>query len=444
MVFFKPMILIFAKAQTPRLQYTLELLFETIMDTKVLLCSDKDEFMLSDLPKINYSDENLHSGLFLKAQLLLFSNDIAPQNPQELEMDGSPVFFSSSDDSFLPFDVFAASFYVASRYEEYLYTGKADHGRFPARESILHRHNLLHQPVVNQWAELLFRKLQQAYPQLQALEKRFRFQATIDIDNAWAYKNKSWTIQLGAIGKAFLQHRTEDIHSRLNVLSGKQNDPFDTYDFIEHTFSGKPDRLKLFFLLGNRSRYDRNISHRNENFRKLIQRFAATFELGIHPSYASASKKQLLQTEKKRMEKIIGKPVTNSRQHFLMLKIPQTYERLIQAGISHDYTMGYSEIIGFRAGLCTPFRFFNLKKNRAENLTIHPFQVMDVSLKNYLGLKPEEALRSIFQLMEETKKVNGIFTCLWHNESLGDENSWANWQDVFRQMVEKGKALENE
>ena len=69
---------------------------------------------------------------------------------------------------------------------------------------------------------------------------------------------------------------------------------------------------------------------------------------------------------------------------------------------------------------------------------------MDVTLKNYMHLKPQEAWNLIEELMLEVKKVNGTFISLWHNESLKDSGQWPEWCKVFEQILEKGVILENE
>jgi len=38
---------------------------------------------------------------------------------------------------------------------------------------------------------------------------------------------------------------------------------------------------------------------------------------------------------------------------------------------------------------------------------VHPFAIMDVTLKQYLSLGPAEATNKITLLMEKTKAVNG-------------------------------------
>ena len=152
----------------------------------------------------------------------------------------------------------------------------------------------------------------------------------------------------------------------------------------------------------------------------------------------------MFETEKERLEKIVGKRITKSRQHFLKLRFPTTYQTALKAGITDDYTMGFASHAGFRAGTCTSFPFFDLEHNCQTNLLIHPFQIMDVTLKNYLNLQPDQAWQLIDRLLDEVKKVNGTFISLFHNESLHDFNEWQGWRKVFEQTLQKGITLENE
>ncbi len=437
------MVIIYSKQKTERLNYTLKLIFTTILKTGYILTTDKNKFLQSELPRINYSDENWDGSLFLKPHPLLFRNDIAPIEITTVEYEGKQVFFPVSGGSFLPFDVFACSFYIASRYEEYLFTGKTKHGRFPATESILYKYRLLDEPVVNQWARLLAEKISEYDPRFTVPGKEFNFLMTIDVDNAWAYKNKALWIQAGAIARSVLKADFSGIKRRQDVLSGKEADPYDTYRFIDEAFKGNEDHLKFFFLLGDRGTYDRNIPYRNANLQSLIRHLAEKFKIGIHFSYASNRNREMVKKEKQRLESILGKKVTGSRQHFLLLNFPYTYENLIEAGITADYTMGYPDAVGFRAGLCTPFQFFNLEKNIATGLTVYPLHAMDVSLRHYIKLSPEQAVEEMNNLMQKVKETGGSFICLWHNESVNGWGEWKGWQKVFLQTIRTGLKFEN-
>ncbi len=437
-------LLIFVSEINPRVEYTCDFIFKTILRIEPVLTSDQDEFLLSDLPKLNYSHTNFSSGLFLKAHPLLFERSISLQETEAVDYMQVRLFFPTSDDSILPFDPFACTFYLLTRYEEYLLERTDEHERFTESESILVRSNSHQKPVVDQMAYWLAGIISDHFQNFEIGKRTFQFVTTIDIDNAWAFKNKSLLISMGATAKAIRHGQWNELRQRLIVTLGLRKDPYDTYKYILDTYKGRLHHILFFFLLGDRNQYDRNISHKNMVFRQLIGNLSSVCDVGIHPSYASNQKPWLLETEKERLEEIIMKPVTLSRQHYLKLSFPKTYQNLLNSGITDDYTMGFASLAGFRAGTCTAYPFFDLTNNRNTELMIHPFQFMDVSLNNYLHLDPQEAWLLIEKLMQEVKKVNGTFISLWHNESLKDTGQWLGWSKIFEQVLETGVKFGND
>ena len=119
-----------------------------------------------------------------------------------------------------------------------------------------------------------------------------------------------------------------------------------------------------------------------------------------------------------------------------MLKLPETYRRLIELDITDDYTMGYNQMVGFRAGICTPFRFYDLDNEQVTPLRVHPFAVMDATLKYYMKVNPEDAMNHIQPLIDEVRAVHGDFVSLWHNESLSENRIWNGWEKVYRQLIQ--------
>ena len=437
-------LLIYSPLLTPRVEYSFDLIFKTILGIELIYTTNSEEFLQSALPKINYSPINLNSGLFLKSHSLLFEKTISVFEIEVVSYQEMELFFPTSEDSFLPFDLFACSFYIVTRYEEYLSESTDEHERFTDSENILFRHGLHQKPIVDIMAYWVADHILGQYPAFIIHKRTFQFVTSIDIDNAWAFKNKSPMISFGAILKAVFHGKWDEIKQRLIVFLGLRKDPYDTYKYILETYKGLLHHILFFILIGNRDQFDKNISFKNKGFRQLISDLASVCEVGIHPSYASNSKPWLFETEKERLEDIMQKPVTKSRQHFLKLKLPQTYQQLLKLGILEDYTMGFASLVGFRAGTCTAFHFFDLKRNRCTKLLIQPFQAMDVTLKNYLQMEPEEAWLIIDELMREVKKVNGTFISLWHNESLKDSGQWLGWRKVFEQILETGLKYSNE
>ena len=44
------------------------------------------------------------------------------------------------------------------------------------------------------------------------------------------------------------------------------------------------------------------------------------------------------------------------RNHYLRFKLPETWKYLADAGFEYDTTLGYSNALGYRNGMCHPFR----------------------------------------------------------------------------------------
>ena len=109
------------------------------------------------------------------------------------------AFFATHPKYVLPFDPFAASFYMVSRYEEHLPFIKDKHDRFEAAQSLAFQKGFLHKPIVNIYAKKIREILAEAFPELQFKDKKYEYVSTIDIDNAWAFKEKGFLRTTGAL-----------------------------------------------------------------------------------------------------------------------------------------------------------------------------------------------------------------------------------------------------
>ena len=107
--------------------------------------------------------------------------------------------------SVLPFDIFAASFFLLSRYEEYLPHVRDVHERFTAAQSIAMKHGFLEKPVVDVWAFQLLTKLKEKFPDYAYETRSYSHITTIDVDNAYAYKYKSLMRTFGGFIKDFFR-----------------------------------------------------------------------------------------------------------------------------------------------------------------------------------------------------------------------------------------------
>lgn len=439
------MILIYTEELTPRIEYIAKLIFTTMLQNEVSFTTRSSEFLKSELPKLNYSYEKFGDELYIKPHRFMHCRALIQPNIQPVWYNGEKYFFESSADSDFPFDPLAASFYLVTRYEEYLKSPVEKYKRFPAEESILFKYGLLKKPVVNIWARMVAEKMKERFPKLVIPEPKFEFLPSVDVDNAWAFAHKGFWRGLGALAKAFSKGNFSEARKRLRVWQNREKDPYDTYNYIDEVFADHKDRVLFFYLLGDYKRYDKNVSWKNKHLKKLIRDSAAKYTVGIHPSFSSSKKKgkKMLKAEIKRLEEILGYGIEKSRQHFLRLKFPRSYRRLLKAGILEDYSMGYPSHTGFRAGICTPYYFYDVKREAVTRLKIIPFQVMDVTLKDYLNLNPNQAIVEIEKLMLEVKKAGGTFSYIWHNESLCEQGEWNGYREVFEKMNRLGFDMAN-
>ncbi len=440
------MILVYSKEITPRADYIFKLIFNQILKVEFEFTNCEEKFLKSVSPKINYSGERFTDEIYVKPNGLLSEYTLKKIEIEPVDFKGATGFFKSSDDSVFPFDIFSASFYIVTRYEEYFDAKRDKYRRFPSGQSILSKYNLLKKPVVNIWASWLLDEVKKKYPDFRFPGKRFDFTPTIDIDNAWAYKNKGFGRTVGALLKSVVKGNFSELNSRLKVLSGKEKDPYDTYNYLDSVFKGNENRVKFFFLLGDYGKFDKNISHKNPEFQKLIQKISQKYDVGIHPSFAGfvhGCHGKVIR-ENQRLMKITGKKNMKSRQHYLNLNFPKTFQNLVKAGILEDYTMGYADNTGFRAGICTPFYFYDLENDVKTDLLVVPFQVMDGTLVNYQSLSPEKSFKEISSIMQEVKNVGGTFVSIWHNESVNDQNEWKGFRQVFEKMHRLGFEWANE
>jgi hypothetical protein len=431
------MILLYSPHITNRLRYTFNLVFRDLLGLDYNITTKPDEFVSFDGTKLNYSNARIHNELFICSKGLLFEKTIKEEEPDSIEYEGLNAIFPVYDkESVLPFDIFSAIFYFVTRYEEYFPYLKDQYNRYDPKQSLQYKLGLLEKPIVNIWAENLKTVLSKKYPDLQFVKKQFRFIPTIDIDSGYAYRHKGLLRNIGGFARALSKVELDDIQERFKVLTRAARDPFDTYEYqfsIHKKYNLKPIYFILFAEYGHN---DKNLPTYSRKFHSLIKTIGDHAVVGIHPSFNSNMKKEKLEKEIIGLSKVMNREITKSRQHFLMLFFPETYRNLSNLDIEDDYTMGFASLPGFRAGICNPFYFYDLEMDVQTKLRLHPFTIMEGTLKDYLKLSAEEATQKINSLMDEVKKVKGTFISLWHNESLSDQKRWKGWRKVYEDMLE--------
>ncbi|GAL83842.1 hypothetical protein MYP_1070 [Sporocytophaga myxococcoides] len=432
------MILVLVPQITNRLTYIFDFYFKEIFKSDYEFTTDPEKFQAFSEAKFSYGFRQINDELYLEADPILFESTVSIRQISIGTFNNIKTLFSVKSGS-LPFDPFAAGFYMITRYEEYLPHKKDRHNRYKPESSIAISAGFLEKPIVNFWALVIKDIINKKYPQAINYTATYSFQPTLDIDNAYAYKYKGVLRTSLSLTQRLIKLDFNKLVKRLKVHLGKQQDPYDTYDKqrrIHRIYKITPN---YFFLLGDYGKYDKNLPYDNEHLVKLVRSLDEEATIGLHPSYGSNTSENKLVMEKKRLEEILSRQVTKSRQHYIKLTLPETYRKLLNAGIKEDYSMGYTTKIGFRAGTCSSFLFFDLEKNVTTDLRIYPFAFMDSTLKFFLKVRSKEVINYITPIVNDVKQVGGQLIFIFHNESLGNERQWKNWGEVYEKVIRLAK-----
>lgn len=431
-------VLLYTAAYPTRLQYVCKQVFEHWLGLKIEWTKNTEQYKNHTGFKLNYSNNSLETNDFLLPKsTLLFENNLKNRPLFPVWYNKIPALFSvSAPNAVFPFDLLATIFFHLSRYEEYLPYQADTHGRFPASESWAYQNGCLQTPIVDLLVAELKLALQKKFPTIIFKQQQFQFSPTYDIDMAWAFRHKGWKRTIGGYFNDLSKRQFTSLKNRFKTHFLFQKDPFQVFDWLDGLHRKFNLQPTYFFLLGDYGLYDKNNLVTAKPFQALIQTIASLYKIGIHPSYQAAGHPLIMDKEKERLTQISEQTIYRSRQHYLKLNLPQTYRQLIQAGIQADYSMGYAMDIGFRAGTSLPFYWYDLAAETSTELLIHPFQVMEVTLKEYLKLSPEEATIAIQELVHSIKSVNGVFCSLWHNSSFSELEGWNEWENVYVDMLE--------
>lgn len=431
--------LVYAPHTSPRLDYILDHILLVQLGISYKITTNLDYFQRTSSYRINYGINPIEGCLNIPSGHLLFEENIVEQKITiQPNKRWKIALFANSFDNIpdfkqptqvIPFDLFSAAFYLLSRYEEYLPSKRDEHNRYKHQDSIAFKNNFLETPLLDYWLIEFKNSLLNLYPAIQLKAQSFQQINTIDIDFAYKYKGQS----LGALTKKFIGSLLKG-KPDWNCINLPEKDPYDTYRFIQNESNNANVPIQYFFLLANYGGFDRNLSPFSVQTKTLYQSLATNHACGIHPSYKSSYHRKSLEKELALFSNIFGYPAKDSRNHFLKIKVPETYQILEGMNVLNDYTMAYADAVGFRASTSQPFFLFNLHQNKQLQIKVFSPCLMDVSLKNGLNLNLEAAIEKISTLKREVQTVNGYFISIWHNSSFDLSQGWEGWDKVFKSL----------
>lgn len=410
-------LLLYSPKSSNRLNYIVKTLIAEGLGLTFDVTNDEEEFRSYPYAKLNYSDLSFEQAVQIKPHSILYDHGIRDYHLQvSTHPQFEKIFFKNSQGT-IPFDLLGAAFWLLSRYEEYLPYKPDKENRFHYKSSLAYQYEFIQVPLVNLWLEQLKKILAEKFPDLSFSERVYRFISTVDVDNVYKHKHKGFVRTMAG----FISDRSlPKMKERMRIILGLQPDPFDCYDFLIQAHKERQIKAIFFFLLGDYGPNDKNHSSSDLRFQALIKHVADYSQVGIHPSFGSYNNLRQLKVETTRLSNITHKFISQSRQHFSMLKFPSTYKDLLQAGLFADYSMGYTNHNGFRASYCFPYQWYSLDIESTSSLTIHPFCISENTLLTDSARSNKSLMQLANPIVNEVKRYRGEMISIFHNNNFDE------------------------
>ncbi len=422
---------IYSQGSAARLNYMAEVILHDILGLSYEIITDRRR--IGKNPAINYSSGKVPGALKMSPDSLLFEDDIKPRNLIVEDWDGLPGFFPTSPDSDFPFDIFASSFYLITRYEEYPEYGKCDEsGCFIAPSSLAYRKGFLNIPVIELWAKRFARAMAGMFYGMAFKAGNYKSMMIFCTGNPFSVHGKNLlgniTYLLKEITGAKEQHKDSD---------RDKDDASMFFVYLKNSLSAFSSEAKMFFSAADSFHGESHHQWRNSDYRALIRSTSLKHDAGIYLTGDSATSLKSVRKEILRLAPLISQDILKSCTDPSALVIPESCRVLCDAGIKEDYSMGYPEDPGFRAGISRPFRFFDLRNNRVTGLLIIPYQMTDIALAKYNRTNIGAFRKIVEGMINVTRESGGHFVSLWHETSLTDACDDGEWKEIFEFVLDR-------
>ncbi len=425
------MIRIYSEHITNRLRYIVNHLFAMVLNTDYQFVESIDD------AHIIYGTQRKGNAFLIIPNGLLSETDVRDFKITDIDFwQDQPIFFTQKEGD-LPFDIFAASFYLVSRYEEYLPSEKDVHGRYKSDNSLAYKNGFLTKPMVDIWANMLLEKLRTRFSDITPIPPCYRFLSTIDVDNVYLYRHAGLFQNIWKLLKSI---RNKNLFlNQLTVIFHLKEDPYFTFPKIEKWHQQLGLKTHYFLHVGPWGKIDRRCFCVKNNIRRILKVIGISSDVGIHISHRGAFDTVQQAKEKRILEAITQQTITQNRFHYLRFRLPDSYQNLLKLGIKEDYSMGYADRLGFRASTSFPFYFYDLKKDQSTELLVHSLPIMDVVLRKRLQLNQQEAIDEVKKIVQHIRQINGECVILWHNQNLSYIENWEDWEIVYKAILKIAK-----
>ena len=190
----------------------------------------------------------------------------------------------------------------------------------------------------------------------------------------------------------------------------------------------------VFFLLGNALSFNESMNTHRQKFKMLIKFVSDYKEVGLIFSFNALSNYEILKAEKRRMEEITNRSLGSSLNSEFLVNLPDIYRHLVELEIKRDFTMVFRDTVGFRAGTCTPFLFYDLDYEIKTPLVVHPIAMTTLAFQKKYASDIEKTVNNILAAVD---KVNGTFTMIFSNSDFSSEESNKVWRKVLAEKLQE-------
>lgn len=361
--------------------------------------------------------------------------------------------YNSALNIIIGFDFIKTILFFLTRLEEIQNDKNDKLGRFSSSQSIISKYYSHEKPlidiylrffrdIINQFAEnsvvTLIRK------ELWPGGKKFAVCLTHDVDKVYFKTFYGFTFGMIQIIKnlfLFNFKSAKKAYKKCKRIAFAKNDPywnFKKWVELERQFGYH----STFFFLARKKRLlvkykDLRYTLNQPKVIKALNYLCKNgWDIGLYGDLDSHLDIDKLKNEKLRLENITEAEIIGIRQHYLRIKLPQSWQVQQNVRFLYDSTLGWHDSIGFRCGMSFPFYPFDIETSERMNLMEIPLAIEEPNLfKPKHNLRSEENATGICKdIFKTAEKLGSLINLLWCQPVL-DEIDFPHRGKVYKNLL---------
>ena len=333
----------------------------------------------------------------------------------------------------IPFDVFAASFYLISRYEEYLLHVKDENGRFMSRNSLAVQHDFIDMPLIDLWAKKVMALLVDKFPELSSEGNMMaKSIPLVEVVSPYKYIHKSLLRNLVQFFMSLSKFELWNIVEQFFVLLGIWKDPWDNFNAFFKLFKQTDLKPRFFFLYSKITYYDQGISVFNAAYNSLIKSVADYHKVSLLVSTEARQKAEQFKKELESFESVIHRNTKFIQFNLGVTSVFETYRNVLVLEEAEDFSLGYHDQFGYRASTAVPFNFYDLSNEIETSLILYSLVASEEVLRTRSAF---DAFAKLKQLKDQIPTASGVHVFSVTNSILCDHNKNSAWREAYSNYI---------